>query len=411
MLPVEKVSWTMPVSRSQGVQLSSAPHKVEEAVSSGSARNVLFITRTFEYGGAEKHLLDLLNRLSQPGVNVSICCFGHDPYSERLDSKLRVAVTALPETPKGLPDWISFFRKIKPDVVVFIYGWSWCFHWVAPIGAWLAGVPRRYAIQHLVLPANSKQSPTSRWLRRALGHLNLKLSASLLTMTICVSNAVKNSLVREFGFPQRKMKTIHNGVSLLDFTPSNNEGMRLRKQFGIGEDEFLLICTARLSEQKGIDILLKAIALVRQRGLGCKCILIGDGPLRNDLMALAQRLDLSGQVFFEGFRGNVRAYLSAGSAFILTSHQEGLPLAILEAAACGLPCIVTDVGGNTEVVTDRVNGLVVPPGSPDAVADAISFLSTHSQERQQMARMARVRIQQQFDVEKCMTDIKLTILK
>jgi glycosyltransferase involved in cell wall biosynthesis len=373
-------------------------------------KKILFVTRTFEYGGAERHLLELLERLRQPELQISILCLGLDPYSERLAPEMGIAVRLVPYPSGSLSRWMTFFRRERPDVLVLVYGWCWCFHWIAPIAARLAGIPKRFAIQHLVLPAKTDRNVVSRGLRKLLGYPNLQVSASLLTETICVSDAVKESLVRKFGFPAKKMKTIHNGVSLKEFTPSLENGMRLRNARGIDAGEFVLICSARLSKQKGIDILLRAIARVRQDGLSCKCIVIGDGPLRDELVELTGDLGLVGQVFFEGFQSDVRPYLQAASALILTSHHEGLPLAILEAAACGLPCIVTDVGGNAEAVMDGVTGLVVPAGSVDAVANAICFLARHAQERQKMSCMARARMQREFDIEKCMSEIKNVIL-
>ena len=123
-----------------------------------------------------------------------------------------------------------------------------------------------------------------------------------------------------------------------------------------------------------------------------------------------RELGLRSHVFIEGFQKDVRPYLHASSAFILTSHREGLPLSILEAMACGLPCIVTDVGGNTEAITHQVHGLVVPRGSVDATANAISYLATHPNERAQMGRTARARACEAFDIEKRMAEIKRVIL-
>jgi glycosyltransferase involved in cell wall biosynthesis len=239
---------------------------------------------------------------------------------------------------------------------------------------------------------------------------NLRALAYFCNTTICVSNALRNALVKDFRFPARKLRTCHNGVSLSEFIPSEINGARIRAKLGLHPDEFLLVCAARLSEQKGIDILLQAMARALRNGVRCKCVIVGDGPLRDQLMEQARAMGLSGHVFFEGFQEDVRPYLQASSAFILTSHMEGLPLSILEAMACGLPSIVTDVGGNAEVITHRVDGLIVPRGSVDAIADAISYLANHPQERAQMARMARTRVCEAFDIENAMAKIRRVIL-
>jgi L-malate glycosyltransferase len=238
----------------------------------------------------------------------------------------------------------------------------------------------------------------------------LRRSARFSRTTICVSNALRDCLVKDFGFPARRVTTIHNGVSLSEFAPSDGRGAEVRKKLGISEDEFVLVCVARLSGQKGIDILLEAIAQVFRAGFECKCLIVGDGPLKEQLIEQASKSGLAGQVLFEGFREDVRPYLHASSAFVLTSHREGLPLSILEAMACGLPAVVTDVGGNAEAVTHQITGLVVPTGSVEALADAISYLASHPEERERMARAARARARDAFDIEGAMAKIRQVIL-
>jgi glycosyltransferase involved in cell wall biosynthesis len=203
---------------------------------------------------------------------------------------------------------------------------------------------------------------------------------------------------------------IHNGVSLSEFTPSESSGVEMRDKLGFLPDEFIVVCAARLSEQKGIDILLRALSEVLRNGVRCKCVIVGEGPLKNELLKQTRELGLSGCVLFEGFRHDVRPYLQAGSVFVLTSYSEGLPLAVLEALACGLPCVVTDVGGNAEAITNNVDGLLVAPGSVEAVANAVSYLATHPRERAEMSRMARVRACGAFNIENSMAEIKRVIL-
>jgi glycosyltransferase involved in cell wall biosynthesis len=387
------------------------PDEKHQIPCSHPCRKILFVSKTHEYGGAEKDLIELIRRLCGPRLQVSILCLGTDFFSKRLNSNLGVDITTCNRMPDSIWDWLRVLRVSQPDVVVFVYGWSDSFRWTASIGARLAGIRRRFSIQQLVSPErNTNRHPVRRVLRWLVGSLHLKISASLFHTTICVSDAMRDSLIKDFGFPAKKMKTIHNGVSLTQFVPSESNGLAIRAKLGIDRDEFLLVCAARLSDQKGIDILLQAMAQVLREGVRCKGVIVGDGPLRDQLLKQARGLSLCGHVFFEGFREDVRPYLQASSAFILTSHWEGLPLSILEAMACGLPSIVTDVGGNAEAITHQIHGLVVPPGSVGAVADAISYLATHPHERAQMSKMARARACEAFDIEKRMAEIKRVIL-
>jgi len=225
-----------------------------------------------------------------------------------------------------------------------------------------------------------------------------------------VSSAVRDALVNSYKFPARKTITIHNGVSTSTFVPCESAGAAVRARLGISSEDFLLVCVARLSETKGVDILLHAVSRVLRQGITCKCIIVGDGPLKEELVQQANSLGLSGYVFFEGFQEDVRPYLQAGSAFVLTSHLEGLPLSVLEAMACGLPCIVTNVGGSAEAVAHKMVGLVIPPASLDEAEEAILYLATHPQERAEMASKTRDRVCEEFDIEKQMGDLKRVIL-
>lgn len=432
----------MTLGKSNTIENTPSLEAEARTLSDRARRKILFITNTSEYGGTERHLLALIRGLR--GAQVTVLCCSTDFFSERLDPKQDVQVVACKQVPLSLDGWIKLFRSYRPDTVVFIYGWFWSLPSVACIGAWLAGVPRRFSIQHLMAPREPLEEPlllaavkrrqTVRGaVLRLLGRepswvpfwmaklplsvlaslsspVSLKASAHLCKTTICVSNELRSSLIRDFGYPARKMRTIHNGVSLSEFVPSESNGARMRAKLGLRPDEFVLVCAARLSEQKGIDILLEAIACVLRNGISCKCVIVGDGPLREQLLERAREMGLSGQVFFEGFQEDVRPYLQAGSAFVLTSRWEGLPLAILEAMACGLPCIVTDVGGNAEAITHRMEGLVVPPESAEAVADAISYLATHPQERAEMSKQARARTCDAFDIKSTMADIRRVIL-
>jgi glycosyltransferase involved in cell wall biosynthesis len=217
-------------------------------------------------------------------------------------------------------------------------------------------------------------------------------------------------LVNAYGFPARKTITVHNGISTSAFVPSKENAATVRDRLGIAAEDFVLVCAARLAPEKRVDILIQAVSRVARQGLSCRCIVVGDGPLKEKLMQQANSQGLWGYVYFEGFQEDVRPYLQAGSAFILTSRTEGLPLSVLEAMACGLPCIVTNVGGNAEAVKDQVVGLVIPPGSVEAAADAIMYLATHPDKRAEMASKTRETVCQAFDIEDRVSELTRIIL-
>jgi glycosyltransferase involved in cell wall biosynthesis len=386
-----------------------------------SKQTLLFVINAFCYGGTEKHLLELLHRLDDREVQSIVLTIDSDPFTDRLQERLRASVTIRSERRLGsIGDWTRVFREIKPDVVVLVYGTLWMVPWLAAVGARLAGIRKVYAIHQLMPQPPSDplileiKSPLD-VLRRAFGKrvrklLGARVAAHLCNSTICVSNAIRKSLIQQYGFPARKLRTIHNGVSTREFVVDETDRPAIRKKLQICPDDFLLVCAARLSPEKGIDILLSAMSQIVQRYPSCKCVIIGDGPIRANLLQQLTSLGLSRHVFMDGFQADVRPYFWAADAFILTSHIEGLPLSVVEAMACGLPCIVTDVGGNAEAVVHNVNGLIIPPGSVDDVIQAVLYLLTHPQERARMAIASRPRVCNEFDMEVKMTEIKELIL-
>lgn len=329
-----------------------------DGVQDQGKRTLLFVINSFGYGGSEKHVLELLKRLEDRNIQSVVLTTDSDPFTERLTKRNHSNVTVrCDKSLTSFRDWLRVFREIKPDAAVLVYG-----------------IRKLYAIHHLMPQPPTEphireiKSPRD-VLRRVFGKrvrriLSARVAPHLCRTTICVSNAVRDALIQQYRFPARKLVTVHNGISLREFAPNQREREVIRTRLGIRPDEFVLVCAARLSAEKRIDVLLSAMNQVIQKDRSSKCIIIGEGALKETLLEQARSLQLSGHVFFQGFQADVRPYLCAADAFVLTSRIEGLPFSILEAMACGLPCVVTNVGGNAEAVGHAVNGLIVNPGSP-----------------------------------------------
>lgn len=385
-------------------------------------RILLFIINSLSYGGSEKHLLELVGRLGGCHVHSVVLSTDSDPFTERLkDGRYSNVSTRSARSLKSFTDWSRIFREIKPDTVILVYGNLWMLPWLAAAAAWVAGVQKLYAIHHQSTPAPPepqipKIKSTRDFLRRVFGRrvrrlLSARIPPYLCDKTICVSDAVRGTLISQYRFPARKTLTIHNGVSSVDFAPGRVDGMAIRAKLKIRADELVLVCISRLSPEKGLDVLLKAFSMLLGSNVYyCKLIIVGDGYLRAELTEQIAKLNLSQNVFMEGFQEDVRPYLCAADVFVLTSYLEGLPFSVLEAMACGLPCVVTDVGGNSEAVCHNLNGLVVAPGSAEEVVRAISYLLAQPQERIRMGNASRSRALAEFDIEACMSEMKRVIL-
>src|SRR5262249_37992896 len=189
------------------------------ALSSGASlpqtkpRTVLFVTNTGEYGGSEKHLLQLVRRLMGSGVHLTILCLAEDLYSEHLnqDETAQIDIMRYQGKLKSFQDWYRIFRDKRPDIVVFVRAWLWCYPWHVPFAAALAGVSRRVSIAHLQ-PPSVALVPEGKSIRqfirrvRKIAHLwFLRTSVRFEHAIICVSNTIRESLVKEYRFSPSKI--------------------------------------------------------------------------------------------------------------------------------------------------------------------------------------------------------------
>lgn len=180
----------------------------------------------------------------------------------------------------------------------------------------------------------------------------------------CVSRTIEQWLGAIVG-PGVPVTQIYNGVDTDRFSPSMTRG-EVRKELGIEEGAFVVTICGRLDPIKDHLTLFRAVEAVRARGVAIRLLVIGDGPERPRLeRAVGPGIDLLGN------REDVPRILGDTDVFALTSLNEGISNTILEAMASGLPVVATDVGGNPELVDDGVTGVLVSPGAPESIADAL----------------------------------------
>ena len=188
--------------------------------------------------------------------------------------------------------------------------------------------------------------------------------------------------------PSDRTVLIENGVEAGP-EPDSERGSRVREAMGVDAKVPVGICVARLDEQKGLDLLLEALALLGPAGSQAQFWIVGDGPLRASLEKRADLLGLRGRARFLGFRTDVPALLGASDFFVLPSRAEALSFALLEALAAGLPCIVADAGDGGPLVTEGTTGSVVPCDDPVALAAALRNMLADPSRWEPMGKEAR----------------------
>jgi glycosyltransferase involved in cell wall biosynthesis len=384
-----------------------------------SGPGLLFVLPTAtDTDGCEEHLSMLLCALNG-AVRPEIVCSHQDGMTCCLDQGSRTGTTIkCVKQPLSFVDWYRLIRGSRPEIVVFYHNLPTAFSIQAMAASVVTRVKRRISIHCAMAPSltptRQENSPRKR-VRRAVGHLNrnrvkVKVAGYIAHKTICISKAVRDSLVRGYELSDRKTLMIYSGVSTSKFSPCENARSALRDKYGAGKEEFILICATKLSEEKRIDILIHAVSRVNRQGVACKCIIIGDGPFKKELQKEANSLGLTGYIFFEDAQKDVRMYLQGGSAFIPSSRNDSSQLSVLKAMACGLPCIVTDASGNAELVTDHVTGFVISAESLDETEAAILYMATHPHECSEMGGNARELVCRSFDIRDRSEELKAAIL-
>jgi glycosyltransferase involved in cell wall biosynthesis len=205
-----------------------------------------------------------------------------------------------------------------------------------------------------------------------------RLSVPLTRLAVMVSESVRDRFVAAGVVPARKARVILNGIHT-DCSHSAQPVSRAaaRRLLAAGDDQFVAGCVGRLVDLKNHASAIRVIARLAPSMPQLRLMLIGDGPLRRDLPALARELGISDRVLLLGERANIRELLPGLDAFLMPSLTEGHSIALLEAMAAGLSIIATRVGGNSEVIHHEHTGMLVPVDDDEALSSALRRLVDH----------------------------------
>lgn len=293
---------------------------------------------------------------------------------------------------RGLVQLTRCLRRLRPDVLHTHLSRANFFGRMAGL---LAGVPTYVTSLH--------STEYTSWSSRGLGYRIRKLADSIAWrrkhMTfIAVSQAVRTDYIKHFG--PRPVDVIYNYIDTERFNPvAPAERARMRRAFGWSDRDLVLLNVGRLDWAKGQDTLVEAMPEILRRVPAAKLLLVGGGPAEEPLRERVRAAGLDGSIVLSGLRQDVPALLAMADVFVFPSLSEGLGIALLEAMAAGLPVVASAVDGITEVVTDGVDGLLVPRSDPHALADAVARLHDDPAFARTLADQARTSATRRFGAE------------
>jgi glycosyltransferase involved in cell wall biosynthesis len=358
---------------------------------SGRPIKALFIVPDLRVGGAERHLTTLLPRMDPLRFAPSVMCIGEEgelfPALPAAGIQAQALHLRKSQAPRALFELVATMRRLRPDVVV-VRGYN--AETLGRVAARLAGVDHVIVWVHNIgdaTPRSGVRAATdralNRWTSRYFG----------------VAEAQRGYLVDDLGYPETKIRIIHNGVDpeLFDIRTDRS----VLREFGLTEDHSVVGILAALRPEKDHPTLLRAARMVIDQIPDARFLVIGDGPTRTRLESLCSELRITTNVHFAGFRADVGRLLCAIDVFALSSVTvECFPIGLLEAMACARPAVCTDVGGIREMLSHGETGYLVPPQDPPQLAARLVDLLKDRQAARRMGLAGRDRVVTEFSLDR-----------
>jgi sugar transferase (PEP-CTERM/EpsH1 system associated) len=398
---------------------SSSPLPAVSVSPTASKIRVAHVVLGLRVGGLERVVVNLVRGTHRTGAAVGVYCLDEGgPFTAEVTA-LGVPVHILQKKP-GI-DWTAIrhlAQLFRRDNVQVVHTHNPTPHFHGVVAAWLARVPVCVHTKH---GRNYPDRKRAVWTNHVL--------AWFTDAIVPVSDNAAEVCLKIEKVNPKKIRRIWNGVDVAQYAPRETLSNRLQttdcrpesspSPFPLSPCPPIIGTVARLSPEKDQKTMLEAFKLVLDGWQSsvlspqssvtehCKLntdhsprlVVIGDGPCRAELEAEAQRLGITGQVDFLGMRSDIPAQLLTFDLFTLSSISEGISMTILEAMACGLPIVATDVGGNREIVNPPQCGLIVPLRDPRALASAYLELLRTPSRRAAMGTAARQRVVEHFSCE------------
>jgi glycosyltransferase involved in cell wall biosynthesis len=322
------------------------------------ALHVTHAVLSLDTGGLERIVVDLVRQGQRLGQQVSVVCVERPgvlaPQAEALGARL-VCLDKKPGIRLGTRRrFRDVLAELQPDVL-HTHQVGALFY--AGPAARAAGVPVVVHTEHI----NNIRKAGGSFLRRQKMAMLWRWATRSASKFFCVSEDIATEMEARRIVPREKLAVVLNGINTEPFRQPLDRAA-VRRSLGIPAAAPVVGTVGRLNEVKRQDLLLRAFAQVRKTRPAARLLLVGDGPMRGELEALAASLGVTAAVHFAGYQAQPERFLGIMDVFALTSRMEGLPLAILEAWAAGLPVVASSVGGVPDLIQNGRNGLLFESG-------------------------------------------------
>ncbi len=335
-------------------------------------KKILIIINNLGIGGAERLVVDDINEMLTRGVSLKLLTLKNE-HEASFIRQCKINKNDWTTIPFGnlynIHSWwtvIRFINSYKPDVV---FTHLWYSNTIGRIASKLSGVPKIMSFEHNVY--DTLKSKKMFFVDCVLQLFSHKI--------IAVSDSVKQSLIKH-NIKEKRIEVLLNGIDL-----SKYQNLNIKTLDGEEKKDFTFVFIGRLNHQKGVDILLKAFASVKNS----KLIIVGDGAEKEQLAGLSKELKIEERVKFLGVRKDIPKILSYSDCFVLPSRYEGFGIVVLEAMAAGKPIIVSNFAAASEMIKDGYNGIIFPIENIDALAKKMSVIAVEKKQGEYLMKNAQ----------------------
>ena len=359
--------------------------------------NIFFLIRSLNIGGTERQLIELVKGLDRNHFDITVGLFYNEgALIEEIKSMPWIHVVSLNKSGRWdiirfVLRFIKLLKSLQPDIL-------YSFLPDANIAGLIAG--RLSGVKRVVWGVRASNMDVSRydWLART----SLRLSAFLSKFpdAIIVNSHAGKEFHRGIGYSTNRMMVIPNGICTDRFKPDYSAGLKVRDEWGIDEETITIGLIGRLDPMKDHATFLRAVKIFNQEEHSVRFVCIGDGkePYKSEIHSLCRTLGLNGSLIWAEEMEDMPSVYNAIDIVTSSSIGEGFPNVIGEAMACGVHCVVTDVGDSAIIVGET--GVIVNPEDPQALADGwTSMLKRLNDKSYLIKKMARARIVSHYNSE------------
>ena len=355
-------------------------------------RRILYVIENASFGGGERSFAELIKGISGE-LDVYAACGVKEPFCGLIRNAAEIIPFELSRY--NLLNVLSLSSIIRKHSIDIVHSQGARADFYAALASRLAGA------RHISTVAMPVEGFDVGPIKKAFYGFFSRLGESMTDRIIVVSGALEKFMVEKHGLAPGKVSFIPNGVDVERFEKAAPD-KEFAARYGLAGKR-VVGCAARLVWQKGLEYLIEAMSVLRERDGALYdrtvCVIAGEGEREKSLRDLVVLRGLEGKVILTGFTPHVPAFLKTLDVFVMPSLREGQPIALLEAMAAGKPVVATAIEGVTGTVTDGTDALLVPPADPGALAGAILKLAKDEDMAEVLSRNARDKVSELFSMK------------